>query len=126
MSHTRSDDSLFANSFHPTINSLGRICMSETLLNFLLYQCLKSRNSGHYPTSICMLLVLMYVLLLQQSNSRCCYWKLPPKELNTLQNPGNLMSPDSQMNFKKESKHLRPPFLNKREHAGTWAVIYKF
>lgn len=30
MSHTRSDDRFFANSFHPTINSLGGICVSET------------------------------------------------------------------------------------------------
>lgn len=101
MSHTHSDDSLFANSFHLTINSLGNICMSEALLTFLLRQCLESHNSGHYCASVSILLVPMCVLLLQQSASQCCHWKLPAT--GTLQNSVNLVSPYSPMNLRKEN-----------------------
>ena len=41
-SHMHSEGVVLANSFHPTVNSWGNIYTSETLLNFLFNQCLKS------------------------------------------------------------------------------------
>ena len=112
-SHMHSEGVVLANSFHPTVNSWGNIYTSETLLNFLFNQCLKSY---HFCLLLKFTTKLKYISFWVTHAWICPgswdslhqdYWLLVISEKRNLpcgRKSANLMSPYSQMNFFKVIK----------------------